>query len=688
MRIASVLILGILLERFLAGCNYMLISISIALLLYGWYKDYISKINDTSYPFYAGVLLMLLFFNLGYIRSRSNDPSLDPRHYMHFAPQATYAIGVVQEIPMKRTSYRTEVEIEYLCDNNERCKKVKSKAIVYFHKDDTKAATYKPGDRILFKSKLERVKKSTNPYSFDFYGYLWNRGITHQTFIWKSNFHFLLTHRKLNFLMQIAMDSRAVFLAIFDKYVEDKDQNSIVSAMVLGYRNTVSEEMYKAFADSGSVHILAVSGMHLVFLVAMLNWIFFVLKFKKKKTRLVITIAFIWFFSLVTGAAPAILRAAIMFTFILFGRAYKMFYNMYNILAFCALIMLVYDPYLIYQASFQFSFVALLSLAYFQPYVNVWFQPQNMVVKKLWDYTSVAIAAQILVVPITVFFFHKMPTYFILSGLLPVLLSNIAMNLSIALIIVEKIPYMLWINTFIVAPLLKFSLYLFIQSVVLIKKIPYNSINGLTLSYLEFVLFIFLLLLLMLYLMDKRRGYIYAMALIFCGLILSITYRMHIANHQSVITVYDVNKSGMIDMFDGRKVYSIQFDTLPQSQLQFINQNNRYYHFTKDTFKINMAIDFCHERLQKVGNILQFKKIKIAIIYNQAQVCRDYSMCDYIMLMSNLKNEDCFHLKKNQVLIIDKSMRYNNLVMWKSSNNFSSNQINDIKETGAITINI
>ncbi len=687
-RIASAFILGILMERFLPGCNFVLLIISIAIFIYGWYRDYISTNTDVAYPFYAGFLLMLLFFNLGYIRSQSNDPSLDPNHYMYFADQGTYAIGVVQEIPMKRTSYRTEVEIEYICNKTQNCTKVKSKAIVYFNKNDEKAAAYKPGDRIVFKSKLEKVKKSTNPYSFDFHSYLWNRGITHQTFIWKSINHNLVAHGKLNFLMQLAMDSRSSFLKIFDKYIKDHDQNSIVSAMVLGYRNTVSEEMYKAFSDSGSVHILAVSGMHLVFLVALLQWIYLVIKLKNRKLKLAISITLIWFFSLVTGAAPAIIRAAIMFTFILFGRAYKIFHNMYNILAFCALIMLTYDPFLIYQASFQFSFAALLSLAYFEPYVKSWFSPESSLLQKIWAYTSVAIAAQILVIPITIFFFHKVPTYFILSGLLPVVLSNIAMNISIALIVVEKIPFMIWLNTYIIAPVLKLCLYLFIQSVVLIKKLPLNSINGLTLSYLEFVLFVFFLIVLMLYLSDRKVQYIYGMSLMLIVFLLSITDRLHKANHQSVVTIYDVNKSGMIDFFDGRKVYNLQFDSLPTNQLQFINQNNRYYHFVRDTFNINMDIDFCHERIQKTKNIIQFKKMKMAILFKQEHLCFDYSMCEYIVLMSNLSFDKCLKTNKNQVLIIDKSVKYNNLVEWNAAYTSNHLTVKTIKNTGAITINI
>lgn len=687
-RIAVVFLLGIWSERFLPDHSCHIIVIAVLLFVYCGFKDFVYTDKKELFSFYAGLLYMLLFFNLGYIRSFNQNPSLDPCHYMHHVERGTKIIGIVQEVPIFRSSYRTEVEIEYICDDNGHCVEVNNKAVIYFHKKDNKAKQYKPGDRIVILAKLEAVSKSTNPHAFNFKSYLWNRGITHQAFVWKACHHYLVDSGRLNPLMQLAMDSRAAFLGIFNKYIKDADENAILSAMVLGYRNMVSDDMYKAFSDTGSVHILAVSGMHLVFLVAMIEWVFRVLKYKNKKVKWIITTILMWFFSLITGAAPAILRAAIMFTVILYGRAFKSMYNMYNILAFCALVMLIWDPYLLYQASFQFSFVSLLSLAYFQPYITSWFLPKSLILQKLWEYISVAIAAQILVLPITIFFFHKVPTYFILSGLLPVLLSNVAMNLSIALVFLEQIPYLNLVNVYALAPLLKWALYLFIQSVVIIKSLPLNSIDGLTLSNFEFVVFILFLILLMLYLWDRRLLYVFYMTFSLFAIILSVTFRLHHANHQSVLTIYDVNKSGMVDVFDGRRVYHIAIDTLPKSHALFINQNNRFYHFVKDTFTVDMDIDFYHERFQKAKNVFQFKNTKIAVLYDEAQLCNDYTQCDYIITMANLPYNECLKIHDSQHIFIDKSMKYNNLVQWKSSLEAQRIKVHSIKEKGALTINI
>ncbi len=679
--------LGILLERFSPDLQYLFIAITVLIYIYQFYVDLVTEKLYMSYSFYAGGLIMLVFFNIGYLRSHYNNPSLDKSHYMHYADQYTHGIGVVQEVPIKRTSYRTEVEMEYLCDDNNNCIKVNHKAIIYFKKDDIKASLYKPGDKIAFKSKLSLVGRTTNPYSFDFQNYLWNRGITHQTYIWNSQCHYLLSENNLVFYMQLAMNSRNAFLKIFDKYITDPDQNSIVSAMVLGYRNTVSEEMYKAFSDSGSVHILAVSGMHLVFLSSLLSIFFGKMKFISKELKLVMTIFILWFFSLITGAAPAVIRAAIMFTFILYGRDKKLFTNMYNILAFCALIMLIYDPFLLFQASFQFSFLALLSLAYFQPYVQPWLSFENKYIFKIWEYFSATIAAQILVVPITIFFFHKFPTYFMLSGFLPVLLSNYVMYIAIGLVVIEYLPFLNFVNL-AVAPLLKLNLILFIWSVASIKELPFSSIDGLTLSTFEFVMMGGFLILLMYFMIDRNARVVYAMFSTVFLLLFSLGFRIHNANHQSLVTVYDVNKSGLVDFFDGTKVYKLGFDSLATNQLSFINQNNRFYHFSREFYSIDLKENFKHNRIQKVDNILQLKNKKFAILYEQEQLCRDYSNCDYILLMRNLEFESCFKIQKNQTLICDKSLKYNNLKAWKENFNNEDNIFKDIRETGAITIDI
>jgi competence protein ComEC len=686
-RIAVVFILGILCERFFKGYVSLFFIFSSIILLFQFYIDSWSKKEHYSYSFYAGGLLMILFFNIGYIRSYFNNPSLNSSHYMHFADEYTKGIGVIQEIPIKRTSYRTEIAMEFLCNDKNECVKVDHKAIIYFKKEDSCASRYLPGDRIIFNSKLTKVNESTNPYSFNFQNYLWNRGITHQTYIRDNGLHNLIDQNNLNLFMQLAMNSRAYFLRIFDKYIKDSDQNSILSAMVLGYRNTVSEDMYKAFSDSGSVHILAVSGMHLVFLAGLLNWLFNKINFKWKLLKFFLTISILWFFSLITGAAPAIIRAAIMFTFLLYGREFKIFYNMYNILAFCALLMLLVDPFLIFQASFQFSFLALLSLAYFQPYINCWFKPKSKILQNIWTYFSATLAAQILVVPITIFFFHKFPTYFILSGFLPVILSNIAMNVSIVLVVIESIPFLGFLNEYLIGPILQLNLFLFIESVTMIKELPMSSIDGLTLSTFEFVLFGLFLILLMLVVFNNNIKIIYLMVILFCFFSGSFINRIHTANHQSLITVYDVNKSGMIDFFDGRTVYNLKFDTINQSQSIFINQNNRFYHFINDTINIDMNYDFHNERIRKVENIIQFKNKFLAIIYNEDQLCKNYSQSDYIILMSNLKYDPCFQMKSGQTLIIDKSVKYNNLKEWKENIEYED-KIIDIRAIGSFSFDI
>lgn len=686
-RVTIAFMLGILLERFAPDLLIYFLPLSLIVLFFLVYKDYFTNKNDMSYPAYAGVMIIIFFFFFGYIRSALNIPTLDNKHYSHFAEKYDSGIGIIQEIPIIRTSLRTEIELTHLCKDN-NCIEVNQKAIIYFKKEDQKAINYKPGDKIYFNSKLTLVNKTTNPFAFDFHAYLWNRGITHQTYVWHNFNHFLIDQNNLGFLNQIALNARGAFLNVFNKYLKDPDQNAIASAMILGYRNMVSEDMYKAFSDSGSVHILAVSGMHLGILAFILVRIFDKIKSKNKiviHIKIIAIIFLLWFFALITGAAPAIIRAAIMFTFILYGKYTKKLYNSYNILAFCSILMLAYDPYLLFQASFQFSFLAMLSLSYFQERISLWYIPENKVLAGIWEYVTAALAAQILVVPFTIYFFHKFPVYFIISGVVSVWLSTIALYAGLLVMLLE---FILPSINVVIVPVFKLFLTLFIYSVKWVKALPLASIDGLTLNNFEFFISAVFLISFMFYWHEKNFKYLLATLLSSLIFIFSLTYRLHIANHQKFALVYDVNKSSIIDFFDGRNVFYFQLDSLKENQLNFINYNNRIFHFTKTIKNIDYAENFRSDRILKNENIIQFKNVNFAFIFDEKYKCMDYSKINYFFILSNAPIDECSKFKSNSTFILDKSNSIENVNDWK---NFAlKHKINfiDIRKTGSYKIEI
>lgn len=686
-RVTIAFMIGVLLERILPNWYIIFTLIGIISAFYAISTEIFFPAFSTK-PYINSLCILFIFFCLGYFRTVINIPGFGEKHFSHKIDEFDSGMGIIKEIPIKRTSLRTELSIINLCNTSKNhCISTNGNAVGYFKIIDTVAQNYKPGDKIYFKGSLKEISKNTNPYSFDFKLYLYNRGVTHQVYIWGENNHKIIDKNCLFFIYQKAMKVRDEFVAILKKYDNNDERFAVSSAMILGYKNLVSEDMYKAFSDSGAVHILAVSGMHLGVLATALA--FFLDRWKTPKKSInvfkyIFVLIVLWFFAFITGAAPAMVRAAIMFTFILYAKYFKPAANFYNILSVCGLIMLLYDPYMIYQASFQFSFLAILSLVYFQPYIKDQYVPNNFITKVIWELTSVAIAAQVLVVPITIYFFHKFPLYFILTGVVSVWLSTLALYAGMILFGFE---YLYSPINIVMSKIFLFLMDLFIASVRVVKEIPFCSIDGLVLSDVELIVAYSILLILMLYLINRKFYLLKSILILISILWINFGYRIHCANHQLLFTIYDNRNYNQIDIFDGRAAYEISFDSTAKTMNTFINYNNRIYHNINTVKVVDQVSDFTGSNCRKKNQYVQIKD-KWLLILNKKSAELDLLKYDYIFLTENIACAQTVKLKKNSILVADRAMNQNNIKIWKEKAESMNVKFHSLKHDGSITINM
>jgi competence protein ComEC len=327
--------------------------------------------------------------------------------------------------------------------------------------------------------------------------------------------------------------------------------------------------------------------------------------------------------------------------------------------------------------------MAILSLTFFQPYIKNWWTPKTYISNFIWDLVSVALAAQVLVVPITIYFFHKFPVYFILTGVISVFLSNIALYLGLIIFLVE---YLFSPINIILGYLFSIIMKLFIYSVQLVKEIPYCSIDGLILNDFEMIIIYVFLIMLMLYLVNKKFYLIKSMALIIVLFIISTGLRIHNANHQVGFTIYDDRKSNIIDIFDGRTVYGIRLDSLKENSNPFINLNNRYKNSINEFKEVGFD-DFIGINSRKLNNVIQLKEKNLLIINNELDLF-DLSDIDFLFLTNNLRFDSSIKLKPSIKIIVDRSFDQENLKSWED--NLSANKIyfHSIKNDGSFTVRI
>ena len=587
--------------------------------------------SSVRYPFYAGYIILVLFFGLGFLSHHLHTIGLGSTHYGHYVVEGkeVRVIGVIKEYPNQRKNYRTILDVEFVCyDSN--CYKARNPIQLSIGGNAVKGYLPSPGDRICVWGIINKIAKNTNPGTFDFAQYLRRQKITHQ--LYTSNDVVLLATYQLGFFRQSSMNLRNRCLKIFEKYLKG-DPLSIAKAMVLGYRQDVQDELYQSFSASGSMHILAVSGMHLAVIAEILLKVMDKLTFRRRRTGMIpslFIIALLWFFSFMTGAESAIIRSVLMFTLILYGKTLQHHHSTYNIMAFCAAIMLIYYPSQLFNAGFLFSFLALLSLMYFQPLVQSWWQPSDLFSNWIWQYISASIAAQVLVGPLTVFLFNQFPFYFVLSGFIPVWLSALSLKLGLLLLAAE---FILPETNGLISIGFEFMLTYFIRSVQWVESLPMACIDDLFLSVPEFVFFSLATVSLMVFVKFRSKRLMIAMVSFF---VLGLVWRIGSGwshNGQFVLTVYDHKKVVLADVFMGHNCFSYGDSTVASSYADYIYSAHRSKHYieeiryVRDTTKTWVL----GNREVQSKRIIS-EKLNIAIVIEQKDFFPDCSPDIYLIL--------------------------------------------------------
>ncbi len=153
-------------------------------------------------------------------------------------------------------------------------------------------------------------------------------------------------------------------ISVLDKYLGDEDESAIAKALLIGYKVDLNKDLVQAYSNAGVVHIIAISGLHIGIIYAILLWFFSVLPFTKKSRplRLFFILTGLWLFVLLTGASPSATRAAIMFSFIIIGAAFNKTGSVYNSIAASAFLLLCFNPYFLWDVGFQLSYLAVLGI--------------------------------------------------------------------------------------------------------------------------------------------------------------------------------------------------------------------------------------------------------------------------------------------------------------------------------------
>ena len=392
-----------------------------------------------------GVIIQLLLICFGLLITWQKDIRHDSKWYGNYYKDSSYLVVRIDEPLVEKTkSFKANGYVESVLQNGNSIS-CKGKMLLYFSKDSGKNDLHY-GDKILVNKNLQTIKNSGNPGAFNYQRYAAFQQIFHNVFLKEKDWVILngAGGKHINHLKQFIFSAREYVLTVLRKSVgAGKDELSIAEALLIGYTNDLDKDLVQAYSNTGVVHIIAISGMHLGLIYVMLVWLFAKIPLvnKSKLLQVILILSCLWLFSLLTGAGASVLRSAVMFSFIALGNSFSKKASIYNSLAASAFVMLCYNPYYLWDVGFQLSYLAVLGIVIFQKPIYNCLYLKNKWVNKLWELVSISTAAQLLTFPACIYYFHQFPNLFLITNIIAVPLSGIILYTEIALVALSWIPF-------------------------------------------------------------------------------------------------------------------------------------------------------------------------------------------------------------------------------------------------------
>ena len=226
------------------------------------------------------------------------------------------------------------------------------------------------------------------------------------------------------------------------------DELATVGALTLGYKQDLNKELKHHFQASGAAHVLAVSGLHTGIIYGLVLWLLTLggrfrpmheNRFGRWTISLII-MAVMWAYAWLTGMTPSVVRAVIMVCMIEISRmAYRNPISL-NAIASAAVFILIFRPTDLWSVSFQLSFAATTAIVLCAKGFEGWFSRKYLsgwtgrIVAWITGTVIVSLAAQLGTLPITIYYFHQVSAYFLLTNLIVLPLATLLVPFGLATI--------------------------------------------------------------------------------------------------------------------------------------------------------------------------------------------------------------------------------------------------------------
>lgn len=294
-------------------------------------------------------------------------------------------------------------------------------------------------DELFFYGNPKMVNPPLNPYQFDYQGYLQKKGIHHQIQLQPNGI--VKSKKASKTLFGLASNFREFLIHRLNQYEFGEEELGVIQALLLGKRDDISDATYNDYKNAGAVHILAVSGLHVGIILLLLQFLLRPLERlpKGKQLKIIVVILLLWVFAFVAGLSPSIIRAVTMFSFLAYGMNLNRPVNQFNIIALSIFFILLINPMFLFEVGFQMSYAAVIAIVWIYPKLQRFWYPESWLVRKTWQLLSVSVAAQLGVLPLSLFYFHQFPALFFISNLVIIPFLGIILGLGILVLLLASL---------------------------------------------------------------------------------------------------------------------------------------------------------------------------------------------------------------------------------------------------------
>lgn len=660
----------------------------------------INLINKTfGYEWIKGILINLIFISAAMFLTQSlNEKSQKDLKYY----KKGTLIGLVDSEP-KIMELSTKIQVKIIAyKNKDEWFETSGNTIVFIENNEA-VHNLKIGDKIIFSANLQDIENKGNPEEFDFKKYLSHNLIYSTDYLNSSDWKLLketqdfkLVHRFSRF--------RNRLIEVLKSNNLNNDELAVASALALGYQDSLSDQLRHAYASSGAMHILAVSGLHVGIVYGMI--IFFLSFIKNEKlyhAKIIVSILLVWAYAFLTGLSPSVSRAAFMFSIMAIGNFQKHKSSSLNAVAASAFILLLINPYNLVKLGFQLSYIAVIGIIIINKPLNKIFIPKNKYIDKIWSLTTVSIAAQLVTAPLGMYYFNQFSNYFLITNYLLIPISTVAIWLIIIFFIVSPIPFLATTTAKLLVYVIKAMNFCAIS----IENLPYSISTGIYINFTQLIILYLIIALFFIFFFTSKeyKHLIFALvSIVFffgIGLIKDIE-----SSKQKYLIVYNINNNTVINVISGKKNFIIaDLENNLQSNIEYSAKNNwlqkgldnQQYIDISSNNKLNSSTDnFVNQGdFFFKNNALLFAKNSLFILNQEFRMPQNNENLkkvdvDYILLSNNpsIKLGEIskyFNFKK---IIIDASNYRNNTENWHKENQILNINIHDVRIDGAFVLNL